>query len=286
MLDIYDISPDKFEKLAFEILSKDDSLRVNPVIGRVIGIPYDFTGQLSVNGDTFKSVVGEIKHRKRLSRNEILSLSEKLTSYSKDYKVFALVSSASINMETRTFIENTFKSSGFDEILIYDKGYFDSKISIQGSIAYKSIEKEKRTKYLASIAAAIGMIGSIVGFIMVGKYFYEAEDQSLKARINNVQGALNNISNLENYLNSIKSDLEYTAKESAKIQREYKEALKLKELTQEEIIALRGAVGYKSQSWWREILEYFLGFILGVAASIVASYCYERIKTYWAVNKN
>ncbi|WP_227553602.1 hypothetical protein [Acinetobacter haemolyticus] len=78
--------------------------------------------------------------------------------------------------------------------------------------------------------------------------------------------------------------MQKTQRESETIKREYEKSQELKQLTDDQQAAIRAAIGASSPPWWIKPLDYFFGFILGIGASVIASFIHERIKRNKALN--
>ena len=91
-----------------------------------------------------------------------------------------------------------------------------------------------------------------------------------------VEDSLARLGDLERGLLALKVDLENKARESAQVSKEYEEAMRLKALTSEQLESVRRAVSSQSRSdvFW----NYFFGFILGVAGSVVATILTDKWK--------
>ncbi len=74
-----------------------------------------------------------------------------------------------------------------------------------------------------------------------------------------------------------------TEKATKVIEQEYAKAKELEKLTQEQFEAVKSALW--SQSWQKTALNYGLGFVLGIASSLIASVIYSRIRQHRALSE-
>ena len=72
-----------------------------------------------------------------------------------------------------------------------------------------------------------------------------------------------------------------TEKAAKAIEQEYVKAKELEKLTEEQFEAVKTAL--RSQSWQKTAFNYGLGFVLGVAASLIANVIYSRIRQHRAL---
>lgn len=122
--------------------------------------------------------------------------------------------------------------------------------------------------------ALIGAFASITSFFGI---FHEQNKASLPTQIREVETAIGNLRNLENYLEKTKTDMIATKQAKDKIEEEYNKAKVLQKLTEQQIDAISLAVNKRTNA--DVIMNYFWGFILGVAGSLVASYIYGMLKS-------
>jgi hypothetical protein len=118
---------------------------------------------------------------------------------------------------------------------------------------------------------------SIVGLLFSGiSFFVQPEKPLLQERIETVERAIGNLKDLEKQLTDIKGDMVETEKAAKAIEQEYAKAKELEKLTEEQFEAVKTAL--RSQSWQKMAFNYGLGFVLGVAASLIANVIYSRIR--------
>lgn len=277
-IDIYDISPQKFEELAFSFLQKQSEIDcLENISKRSPDQGFDFTAKLKEEISTCKVAI-EVKHRRKLSKEDLRKIALTANSIKLNFDGFILITSAKLTKDEQAFLEELIRGSGYKFIKIYQNITFESLTKTSNPEALEEIiqlnksEKRRLTYGVASVAITL-----LALYLNLTPYFF-SEEIILDDRIENVENALNSIKNLELYLKEIRSDMKDTQRETEAIKREYEKSLELKELTESQQNALRAAIGAASPPWWVKPLDYFFGFILGIGASVVASIIHERIK--------
>jgi hypothetical protein len=149
---------------------------------------------------------------------------------------------------------------------------------------FTAVLRKVKTRTLAKYLSVLAAISSILG-LLFGLYFQnkQVSDSPLKQQIESVEETLNGVKNLEINLRRLKNDLENTAKESEKIKIEYEKALKLRQITSEQLTQIKKAISSQSKS--EVIFNYSLGFLFGVASSILGAIIVDRIKRRRALQK-
>jgi len=137
----------------------------------------------------------------------------------------------------------------------------------------KSIDQAIIKTALPLFLAIIGIFVSITSFLGT---FVERDKAGLPTQIREVEDAIRNLRNLENYLEKTKNEMIATKQAKDKIEEEYSQAKELEKLTNRQIEAISLAVNKRTKT--DVIIDYFWGFVLGVASSLVASYIYGMIK--------
>ena len=122
---------------------------------------------------------------------------------------------------------------------------------------------------------------SVVGFWHI--LFVQPEKPQLQERIETVERAIGSLEDLEKQLIDIKRDMVETEKAAKAIEQEYVKAKELEKLTQEQFEAVKSAL--RSQSWQKTAFNYGLGFVLGIASSLIASVIYSRTRQHRALRE-
>lgn len=283
-IDVYDISAQKFEELAFNFLQEQGGLTSleNFTSGK-IDSGYDFSARLK-DARSSGRVAIEVKHRRKLSKQDLYRIAETAERIKSGFDGFILITSAKLNKEEQELLERLLRSSGYALIKIYQGVTFEVLTKTSNHKALEEITRSKRSEIKS---LAYGIMSVVVALIALTSnlipYFLD-EEKNLDARIENVASALESIKNLEIHLNEIKSDMQETQRESETIKREYEKSQELKQLTDDQQAAFRAAIGASAPPWWVKPLDYFFGFILGIGASVIASFIHERIKRNKALN--
>ena len=283
-IDIYDISAQKFEELALNFLQEQGDLTsLENLTSGKIDYGCDFSATLK---DTAKPcrIAIEAKHRRKLSKQDLYRIAETAERIKSGFDGFILITSAQLNKEEQELLERLIHSSGYTFIRIYQGITFETLTKTSNR---KALEEIKRSKISEIKSLASGIMAVVVALIALTSnlipYFLD-EEKNLDTRIENVASALESIKDLEKNLTEIKSDMQKTQRESETIKREYEKSQELKQLTDDQQAAFRAAIGASSPPWWVKPLDYFFGFILGIGASVIASFIYERIKRNRALN--
>lgn len=281
-IDIYDISPQNFEELAFNFIKEQDELTsLENLTSGKSDSGYDFSGTLK-DAEKPCRIAIEAKHRRKLSKQDLYRIAEAAERIKSAFDGFILITSAKLNKEEQELLKRLLHSSGYTLIKIYEGITFEALTKTSNSKALEEITKSKRSKIRSLAYGIISVILTLIASNLT-PYFLN-EEKSLDTRIENVASALENINNLEKHLNEIKSDMQKTQRESEIIKREYEDSQELKQLTDDQHAAFRAAIGASTPPWWVKPLDYFFGFILGIGASVIASFIHERIKQNKALN--
>ncbi|HGY5244131.1 restriction endonuclease [Aeromonas salmonicida] len=285
-IDIYDISAQKFEELAFNFLQEQgDFTTLENLTSRRSDAGYDFSATTKDQEKTQKIAI-EAKHRRKLSKQDLYRIAENADRIKSNFDGFILITSAKLNNEEQQFLEKLIKNSGYTITKIYQDITFEVLTKTSNQKAAEDIIRARRTKMKSLAYSVLSIIAVLIALTSnTAPYFYFVEeDKNLDTRIDNVANALESIKNLEKYLTEIKSDMQKTQRESENIKREYEKSQELKQLTNDQQAAFRAAIGASSPPWWVKPLDYFFGFILGIGASVIASFIHERIKLNKALN--
>lgn len=283
-INIYDLSPQKFEELVFNFLREQgDLIDLNNVISGKA--EYDFSAILKVDEKKQYKVAIEAKHRRKLSKQDLNNIAEVAGRLKTNFDGFIFITSAQLTVDEQNFLKDLIQKRGYDFIKIYQGLTFENLTNVNDKkiinqiLESKESEKKRFTWGVFSVAILILVtVGS--NFIQYSK----TKENNLNTRIENVSKALNDIKNLEKHLNEIKTEMKKTQHESEIIQRDYEKSQILKELTNEQQEALKDVMGVASTSWWVKVFDYCLGFFLGIAASVIASIIYDKIKRNKALN--
>ncbi|MBD2837111.1 restriction endonuclease [Pseudomonas sp. JM0905a] len=287
-IDIYDISPKKFEELALSFLKEQGDLTA---FGEIkpgnLNSRYDFSATLNDKDGKPRRVAIEAKHRRNLTIQDLHKIAETAALMKEDFDDFIFITSAKLAQDKQELLTGLVQKSGYSLVKIYQNVTFESLTRASNSQAVNEIiesKKSERTHFVyGSASIAAGLAGALISVITNLPYF-QAEEKNIDSRIENVASALDSIKSLEKHLSEIRADMQKTQHESEIIKREYEKSQALKQLTDDQLTALRSAIGASSPAWWVKPLDYIFGFVLGIGASVVASIIYERFKRNKALN--
>jgi hypothetical protein len=287
-IDIYDLSGKKFEELALDFIQRQDDLSViyTPE-NQYSDLGYDFKSFVKDDTGMQHNAAVEVKHRRSLSRKDLKRIAYNAERIKVDFEGFILITSAVINHDDLAFFMGLLNDIGYSLVRVYQKANIDQALDLNSSFMaqkiYKSKVKEKKNLTFAWFSIIITFLSLSISIYSYVAPQYE-NDSGLDSRIQNVEGALQSIKSLEKYLSDIKNDMKQTHLESKMIQAEYEKSQVLKDMTESQISAVRDALGQNKSPWWLKFLDYILAFIMGIAASIVASNIHDRMKRNTELN--
>jgi hypothetical protein len=151
---------------------------------------------------------------------------------------------------------------------------------------FKSVRDRIKRRRAAAWISALALTASLGGLssAIYSLVRFEREPKSeLTEQVGAVEASLVRLRDLERSLTNLKKELQEKSAESARIAKEYEEAMKLKALTSEQLDQIKKAVN--SQSRMDVFLNYFWGFLLGVAGSILATIIVDMWKRRRALQR-
>jgi len=275
---LYQLTPNEFEKLCAEILRVQGIERVE-----LVGGPAD-QGVDIIGGAEGQKIAVQVKHTRQLSLSMIRRIIDQVQSSSYQPKHLIIMTSAILSPSLRDSIQKlpsdiTIRLIGQDEIL----GALNDHPEIQRLQVAPAQRRTIRQRWQL-ILGLIGALSSIVGLLLSGIFFFvPPEKPQLQERIETVERAIGNLKDLEKQLIDIKGDMVETEKAAKVIEQEYAKAKELEKLTQEQFEAVKSAL--QTKSWQKTAFNYGLGFVLGIASSLIASAIYSRIRQYRALRE-
>lgn len=276
---LYELSSEEFEKLCIElILAADPSLTVaNTLPSKWV----DAVGaRKTVQGN--ESVAIEVKHRSALSPDNLRLFLDRLAQRELWFDEFIFITSSPledkhkklVDLKSAKALSASFRILGQQEVIQLLKNH--------PSIAkkyFKSVQKRVRSRKISAVMSVVTLVSSI-GLLSNSLYaFLEPDEQtknSVSIQIKSVEESLSKLGDLEKGLKDLKKELQQKAEESVRVTAEYEQAMKLKELTAEQLEQVRNAVA--GQSRWEIFKNYFFGFLLGVAGSVLATILTDKWK--------
>ncbi|MBF0477138.1 MAG: restriction endonuclease [Deltaproteobacteria bacterium] len=270
---LYELKPDEFERLSAEIL-KTEGYEV-----QVVGCPYD-TGVDIIAQTKNHPVAVQVKHTRQLSAGTLRNIIKTLQASHYEVKEFLVITSAPLSAAA----EEVVNDSSFKGISVRLLGQKDvlaalSKYPQIGEAIISPARNRFQLQRRIFLSGMIGVIASIIASLFVSGLFGLIHKQAkapLDTRIDTVEKAIGNLKDLEQYLMDIKADMLETKQAVKAIDEEYTKAKELQKLTESQLEAVKMAL--RTQSWFQALINYGLGFILGVTSSLTASVIYSRWK--------
>ena len=275
---LYQLTPNEFEKLCAEILRVQGIERVE-----LVGGPGDQGVDIIGEAEGQKIAV-QVKHTKQLSLSIIRRIIDQVQASSYQPKHLVIMTSAILSPSLRDSIQNlpsdiTIRLIGQDEILRALNDYPEIQ-RLQVAPAQRRNIQQRWELILGLVTALLSIVGLLVSGIF---FFVPPEKPQLQERIETVERAIGSLKNLEKQLIDIKGDMVETDKAAKVIEQEYAKAKELEKLTQEQFEAVKSAL--QAQSWQKTAFNYGLGFVFGIASSLIASVIYSRIRQYRALRE-
>ncbi len=268
---LYELTPNEFEKLCAEILRVQGFERVE-----LAGGPGD-QGVDLIGETEGQQIAVQVKHTKQLSLSSVRRIIDQLQASSYQPKQLVIMTSAALSPSLKAAIQQlpsdmTVRLIGQDEVL----QVLNEHPEIQRSQVAPAQRRMIRLRRELIVGIA-GALASIAGLLFSGvSFFVQPEKPQLQERIETVERAIGNLKDLEKQLTDIKGDMVETEKAAKAIEQEYTKAKELKKITEEQFEAVKTAL--RSRSWQKTVFDYGLGFILGIAASLMSSVIFSRIR--------
>ncbi len=276
---LFQLTPNEFEKLCADIL------RAQGIEGiKLVGGPGD-QGVDIIRETKGQQIAVQVKHTRQLSPASVRRIIEQMQASSYQPKQLIIITSAIISPSFRESIQKTqnrvvVRLIGQDEILMMLNDHPEIQ-RLQVAPAQKRTLRQSRELMLGFVGALSSIIAALLSS---GIFFFAQPDKpQLQERIETVERAIGSLKDLERQLVDIKGDMLETEKASKVIEQEYTKAKELEKLTQQQFEAVKSAL--RSQSWQKTALNYVLGFVLGIASSLIASVIYSRFRQYRALRE-
>lgn len=282
----FELSPEQFEKLCIELYaaSIDGSSAVLSEKPRWIDA---VIGTVSTTGT--KSVAVEVKHRMNFHLRDLDHFIERLSREAQKFDEYVFITSSPLLQKSQQILDSLAVNSlakpirllGQEEII----GLLDRNPEI-ASRYFKAVRQRVKIRRLSEIVSLVAVAASLAG--LTSSFFSyrdttSTESTSFSSQIESVEESLSRLKSLEAGLRTLKDDLRSQSEESARVTKEYEEAMKLKALTSEQLEQVKLAIN--SQSRGEVFMNYFLGFLLGVAGSVLATIITDRWKQRRALAK-
>jgi hypothetical protein len=267
----YELTPLEFEKLVAAIFAQTGYSNVRIACG-----PADQGVDILAKKDN-QPVAIQVKHKTRLTLDEIQRFIDRYFANPTTPRNLIFVTSAEVPRGITRRIEHIPEGASFDIVDRFDLQVMVAANSAISDEAMKSatqrLRSQRRQLFLSVIAGIVSLIVGVLSYVYPLMFLQKAP---LDKRIETVEKALVSMHNLETYLTDIKRDMEETRKTTAVINQRYTEAKELEKLTTAQLAGLQATL--QVTNWKTTILNYVLGFVLGIASSFVASVLHARWK--------
>ena len=266
---IFDLTPEKFEELCHQLLKAEFGFNKAFILDVSSDEGVDI---LAYRG--LEKIAISVKHKYHLEINLVRHELEKLEQVLENYHKLIFITSAFIDKKVISAFET-------NKISIISQNELIKLIDKHSTIAKRYFQKVQRKNKLRIIWLVISLIVALLSILsVIYTIFPEKTDKTLKNRIDNVERALDGIKGLEKDLEFIKEDMIKTDLENKRILEEYKKMEGLEKVINDKKESLNLVLNY--QPWYKRFLNYFFGFLLGIASSVIAGIMREK----WKLNKS
>jgi hypothetical protein len=268
--DFYKLIPSEFERLVADVLAQSGYSDVKLVGGlgdQGVDILAKREGQ---------AVAVQVKHKMRLSLQEINRFADWYFKNPSTPRTMIIVTSAELPTNAASQIKGIPPGA---RIEIVDGRGLQQMFNAHEAASQQVMadaNKRLRSQRVRLLVSATAGLFSILGALLSLYPFVFHEKAPLDRRIETMQKALSSMRDIEGYLADIKHDMEETQKATGAINQKYAEAKELEKLTAAQLSALQATLQVRDWKW--TILNYILGFVLGVASSLLATVLYSRWK--------
>lgn len=276
---LYELSGEEFKRLCIDLLlAADSSLAVTstdaPRWIDVVGT------RRTQQGD--KSVAIKTSHRSIFHPEGLRLFLELLSKEERRFDEYIFITSSSIKDIPREMVNFNAAKVQNAQIGIYGQLDLIELLSRHQAVAakyFKSVRERVRMRRVSALISSAALVASLGG---LGSSLYsllgpkQQPDTQFSTQIRSVEESLSRLTDLERNLRKLKEELQEKSAESARVSKEYDEAMKLKALTTEQLEQVRKAVN--SQNRWDVFQNYFFGFLLGVAGSVLATIITDKWK--------
>lgn len=268
--DFYKLMPSEFERLVADLLAQSGYSDV-----KLVGGPRDQGVDILATREG-QAVAVQVKHKMRLSFQEINRFADWYFKNPSTPRTMIFVTSAELPTDAESQIKGVPTGARLE---IVDRRGLQLMLNAHKAASQQVLEdanKRLRSQKVRLFLSATAGLFSILGILVSLYPFVFHEKAPLDRRIETVEKALSSMHDLEGYLADIKHDMGETQKATVAINQKYAEAKELEKLTAAQLAALQATLQVRDWKW--TILNYVLGFVFGVASSLVATVLYSRWK--------
>jgi len=276
---LYELSGEDFERLAIELILAAEStltLANHASLQWVDAVGTRATAQGNI------SVAIEVKHRSTFNPDNLRIFLTRLAQKDLRFDEFIFITSSPIDDKHRRLSDLNAAKTLSANVRILGQHDVIELLNRYPAIAAKYFKSIRRRVQRRKISAVVSSATLVLSISLLGNSLYsflEPKKQSeipVSTQIKSIEVSLSKLTDLENGLVNLKKDLQQTSEESARVKAEYEEAMKLKVLTAEQLEQVKKAV--VGQSRWEIFQNYFFGFLLGVAGSVLATIITDKWK--------
>lgn len=265
---LFELTPSEFERLVAALIAEAGYSSV-----AVVGGPSDH-GVDVIGEKDGRSIAVQVKHKKRVSVGEVQQFIALYFADQSTPRSLIFATSADIPENVRILASKVPTGASLTFLGAKDILKLLSEHRDVASRFFQIATERENAQRSRLFFGLIGSLASMLGLILSLYSFVFSQKQPLDTRIATVEKALTSISDLETYLRDIKHDMVQTERETEQINQRNAQAKELEKVTDQQMVALRATL--QSESWQRTALNYFLGFVFGVASSFLASVLHAR----------
>ncbi|MFJ3117739.1 restriction endonuclease [Pseudomonas protegens] len=273
---IFELAPSDFEKLCVELFEAEGGK-----FRLVAHTDFDIEGRRLLPSGDIETFAIEVRHRSVFQIEALRRFISRIRDSGEKFDRLVFITSALIAGKQWLSVERVLSQELGRCTDVIGQAELFTLLKSHPKIAEKYFTKVsgKRRKLRWSLASSFGVvlvsITSMLSAIL--PIFNDANPTSFEEKIHSVEQNLAGLKSLENSLKDLKFELKSKSEESVRIKAEYEEALKLKSFTQDQMEQFKKAVN--TQSATDTFMNYFLGFLLGVFGSILATVITDTWKT-------
>jgi len=272
---IYELKPEEFEELVAELLQTVGFSDV-----RLVGGPNDKGIDILAkqNGD---SVAIQVKHRKELRPTEIERFIGQYLTGDNLASNILFITSAKITPQLTQVLNKVPPNLKMQLLGLEDlKAMIEKQRESLKKFSYPAQHRKSVSRRQFAISI-VGVVASIVAGLLP-MLPLSKQKEPLDKQIQTVESALHSIRDLESHLAALKDDMVLKEKATQEINEKYAKAKELEKLTSVQLEVIKSTL--QTEKWWKTLLQYALGFILGVSSSFVASILHTQWKQKKALN--
>ena len=269
--DLYELWSSEFERLAIEVIKSQGYERIDQSSSAID------TGMDAIAEKKGQRYAVQVKHAKRLSFDQLKSTLGVIGDGEIGLAGYILITSASVSDADRAVLTGLASKEVDVRLIAGDE--IAEFLAAREDLATETIEparkrasRRKRDLWMGTIIAGIA--------VALGVWSENVRENSsqtdLSQRLEKVDSALESLGDLELELEGLKDEFIETEHAVQAIRNEHARAMELSKMSDEQFVAVKSAL--KVKTWRQTVLDYGLGFLLGIASSLSASALIARWK--------